>query len=59
MPKEKRTYNSEVIISSSLNLQRTVPLDEKNSDHLDQSTEKRQIFSPELISRLAERIKKL
>ena len=59
MPKEKRTYNSEMAASTSLQLQRIAALDEKHLDHSDQRAANRQFFSPELISRLAERIKKL
>ena len=59
MSKEKRTYNAEVVASSSLQLRRTTPQEEKHPDQLDQAIAKRQTFSTELISRLAERIKKL
>ncbi len=59
MSKKKRTYNSEVIDTPSLQLQPTDPLDEKLPERKDQKGAKGQIFSPEMISRLAERIKKL
>jgi len=57
--KEKRTYNAEVVTSSSLQLRRTTSQDEQDPDQLDRATAKKQTFSTDLISRLAERIKKL
>lgn len=59
MSKEKRTYNAEVVNQTSLQLHRTAPSVEEHPTGSDQKARKRQIFSPELISRLAERIKKL
>jgi hypothetical protein len=59
MSKKKRTYNSEVIVTPSLQLQRLEPLDEKVLDQKVRKVTKGQFFSPEMISRLAERIKKL
>lgn len=59
MSKEKRIYNSEVAIPTSLQLQRTAPTAEKNPVQTERMAAKRQFFSPELISRLAERIKQL
>jgi hypothetical protein len=59
MPKEKRTYNSEVLASTSLKLQKTMPARQKESDPEDQRLASRQYFAPELITRLAEKIKKL
>ena len=59
MSKEKRKYNAEVAASPSLRLQQAAPLGEKHPDQTDKKVAKRQFFSPELIARLAERIKKL
>lgn len=59
MSKEKRTYNTEVVTPSSLRLHRTAPTAEKNPVQTERMVAKKQFFSPELISRLTERIKKL
>ena len=58
MSKKKRTYNAE---GSAMSLQLDLALqpDKKPSKREEMFEAKRQIFSPELISRLAERIKKL
>lgn len=59
MSKEKRTYHAEVITSSSLQLQSADSMNEKNQNRNDHKVAKRQFFSPEMIARLAERIKKI
>jgi len=59
MPKEKRTFHAEVIASTSLQLQKVVPEQQKQPDLLAQQAARRQYFAPELINRLAEKIKKL
>jgi hypothetical protein len=59
MPKEKRTFHSEVIASTSLQLQRAVPEQQKQPDPSALEADHRQYFAPELINRLAEKIKKL
>ena len=59
MAKEKRTFNSEVISPVSLRLQKSDPVAEKRLDRVDQHVAPRQFFAPELINRLAEKIKKL
>jgi hypothetical protein len=59
MSKDKRTFHSEVLASSSLRLQKLEPAQQKQPDQLNQRVEHRQYFAPELINRLAEKIKKL
>ena len=59
MSKEKRTINSDIIMRSSLRMQQSVATLEKHSDQTGPSIPKKQIFSQELIARLADRIKKL
>jgi hypothetical protein len=59
MSKDKRTFHSEVLASSSLRLQKTEPAQQKQLDQLKQEAAQRQYFAPELINRLAEKIKKL
>ena len=60
MSKEKRTYQSETIAPVTLRLE---PIENKRNDLQKQphdSVERRKsFFTPELISRLTERIKKL
>ena len=60
MPKEKRTYQSETITPLSLRLEPLHKDDEKPSQHRSNSeVPRKSFFTPELISRLTERIKKL
>jgi hypothetical protein len=59
MSKEKRTYNSEVLDTTSLKLQKVMPAQNPQSDLCSQEDTLKQKFAPELINRLAEKIKKL
>jgi hypothetical protein len=59
MTKEKRTYQVEVINSTDLRLEPATPRIEKLQTPARSDEPMKQIFSPELISRLTERIKKL
>ena len=59
MSKKKRTFNLDVLTPSSLRLYQTDTTQEKRSNQTEQSVPKKQFFSPELIARLTERIKKL
>jgi hypothetical protein len=59
MAKKKRIYNAEVSAKTSLLLETKPISDEKNENPDDKLFSKRQIFSPEMISRLADKIKKL
>lgn len=60
MPKKKRTFESETLTPAGLRLvpskQHTPAADEQAPDH---RVPRKSVFSPELIARLAERIKKL
>lgn len=60
MSEEKRTYKSESITPPVLRLE---PIRRKHNDFrnqpFDQQEPRKSIFTPELISRLTERIKKL
>jgi hypothetical protein len=59
MSKEKHTFHSEVLASSSLKLQETRPAQQKQPPQIAERVTHRQYFAPELINRLAEKIKKL
>ena len=59
MSKKKRTYNTDVVLPSSLRLHPVGKSSEKGSDQSNQVEAKRELFSVELINRLTERIKKL
>ena len=59
MAKKKRTYNSEVLTPAALHLQKTGSALQKRQDQTDQRVAPKQFFAPELINRLAEKIKKL
>ena len=59
MSKEKRTYHDEVLMVSALELKPVQQLDQKQPDPSKQKAAQKEIFSPEVISRLTERIKKL
>ncbi len=59
MPKEKRTYHVETVKLTDLRLEPSTPRQEQPHDPVSFDESKKQIFSPELISRLTERIKKL
>jgi hypothetical protein len=59
MAKEKRTYQVEVIRLTDLRLEPAAPKQEEHQNPESFDEPRKQIFSPELISRLTERIKKL
>lgn len=59
MTKEKRTYKVEIINSTDLHLKPHAMKHEKLQIPMSSDEPRKQIFSPELISRLTERIKKL
>ena len=59
MSKKKRTFNLDVLTPSSLRLYQTDTTQEKRSNQTEPGVPKKQFFSPELIARLTERIKKL
>jgi hypothetical protein len=60
MPEEKRTFHSETVLnSSSLRLEPADPGREKLAGSASAPEARKPLFSPELIARLAERIKKL
>ena len=59
MSKKKRTFNLDMVMPSSLQLYQTDTTPEKRSNQTEPSDPKKQFFSPELIARLTERIKKL
>ena len=59
MSEKKRTFNLGVVTPFSLRLYQTDTTQEKRSNQPEQRVPKKQFFSPELIARLTERIKKL
>ena len=59
MTKEKRTYKVEVINSTDFHLEPCASKHEKHQTPMSSDELRKQSFSPELISRLTERIKKL
>jgi hypothetical protein len=59
MSKKKRTFHSDIVTTTSLRLQQTDAVLNKTDDQTYPEAPKKQIFSPELITRLTERIKKL
>lgn len=60
MPKEKRTYQSETITPHALRLEPIGKEHQKpHQQRPDGEAQRKSFFTPELISRLAERIKKL
>ena len=60
MPKDKRTYQSESISSLKLRLEPISKDHKKSHQHRsDGDFQRKSFFTPELISRLTERIKKL
>ena len=59
MSKEKRTFNSDIVMPSSLQMQQSVVTLEKHSDQIEPIVPKKQIFSQELIARITDRIKKI
>ena len=59
MSKKKRTFNSDVDMPSLLRLDQTTIKLETNPDESNISVPKKQYFTPELIARLTERIKKI
>jgi len=59
MTKEKRTYQVETIHSTDFHLEPRALKHEKLQTPINSDEPRKQSFSPELVSRLAERIKKL
>lgn len=59
MAKEKRTFKAEVLAPASLRLEKSAPTAQKQTDRTVPQVAPRQFFAPELIHRLAEKIKKL
>ena len=59
MTKKKRKFHSEVVEQTMLQLSKTASMSDKRSEHNNSNDAKKPIFSPELINRLTERIKKL
>ena len=59
MSKKKRTFNLNMVTPPSLRLHQTETTLEERSNQTYPSVPKKQFFSPELIARLAERIKRL
>ena len=59
MSKKKRTFKSEVVTPTTLQLNPLAKPLEKNLDQTYHDVAKKQYFPPELIARLTERIKKL
>jgi hypothetical protein len=59
MSKEKRTFKSETLSPAALRLEPIVRQPDQIQDQYQQSPRRKSAFTPELIARLAERIKKL
>ena len=59
MSEKKRTFKSETLAPVALRLEPSADPHEKQSQPIDRSPRRKSTFTPELIARLAERIKKL
>jgi hypothetical protein len=59
MPKEKRTFKSEALSPAALRLRPIDRQPDQIQEHPQQPSHRKSAFTPELIARLAERIKKL